>query len=111
VSLLKFKETVVVAKTAIIAAAVVNAANVMKIPADMLVTSGNDGEHMKGSKHYTNEALDFRTHHLCDADKQGLLMRVIERLGKDYDAFIEDLNGSNEHLHIEFDPKTKVPAV
>jgi len=104
-ALLKFQPSVVVPKVCIIAAAVVNAANVLKLPVDMLVTSGNDKVHARGSKHYTDEALDFRTHHITLGEKLALLAEVKKRLGRNYDAILEDRGGPNEHLHVEFDPK------
>lgn len=96
---LKVKASAVVPKIVIIALAVVNAANQLELP-DMLITSGNDSEHMAGSKHFTNEALDFRTKHLNAAQKQALVKDVKKRLGKDYDVVLE-----SDHLHIEADPK------
>ena len=83
-SYLKFKAGVVVPRVTIIAAALINAANSLGFDVDMLVTSGNDGEHIEGSKHYVDEALDFRTKHLSPKDKRNL---------------------TAEHLHIEWDPK------
>ena len=59
--LLKFKDGVVVSKQAIIAAATINAANVLGLEGHLVVTSGHDSVHGPHSKHYTDEALDFRT--------------------------------------------------
>lgn len=102
-ALIRFKSTVRVPKVCIIEAAVINAANVLDLP-DMLVTSGNDSAHMKGSKHYEDAALDFRTHHLTDEQKQGLKAVVKARLGSAYDVILESLGTPNEHLHVEHDP-------
>jgi hypothetical protein len=102
--LLKFKSTVIVPKVCIIAAAVVNAANVLGLP-DMLVTSGNDSTHKKGSKHYEDKALDFRTKHLKREQKHALATGVRARLGLDYDVILESEGKVNEHLHVEFDPR------
>mgnify|MGYP001589919728 CR=1 FL=1 len=104
-SLLKFQTAVRVPWVCYIAAATVNAANVLGLKADMLVTSGNDKIHMKKSKHYSDEALDFRTKHLAPAEKTALRNEVKRRLGKDFDAILEDEGGDNEHLHVEYDPK------
>lgn len=103
-SLIKFKTSVKVPKTVIIACAVVNAANVLCLPVDMLVTSGNDSLHLTKSKHYRDEALDFRTKHMEAKDTNRLITEVIRRLGKSYDVILEGLGTSTEHLHIEFDP-------
>lgn len=104
-SLLKFKNTVIVPKVVIIAGAAINAANVVGLKADMLVTSGNDSVHARGSKHYADEALDFRTKHLSEGQKHAWRMELKRRLGRDYDVILEDENGTNEHLHVEYDPK------
>ena len=104
-ALLKIQSSVQVSQQVIIAAATINAANVLKIPVDMLITSGNDKVHARGSKHYKNEALDFRTKHLTTESKHALVAAVKARLGRSYDVILEDEGGANEHLHIEYDPK------
>ena len=72
--------------------------------AEMVVTSVNDGRHMDGSKHDTGEAFDCRT----KATGRGPQIareahRVLGPLG--FDVVFEDEGGSNEHLHVEWDPK------
>ena len=90
-----------------------------------IVTAGKDGRHLRDSKHYDNQALDFRTWHLsgqpnpcrsweecsptCKAIVEGLKMR----LGKDFDVLFEpDAYGVDgkqtriQHIHAEFDPKS-----
>ena len=89
-----------------------------------IVTAGKDGRHKRASKHYDNQALDFRTWHLsgqpnpcrswdacspmCKAIVEGLRLR----LGKDYDVLFEpdayDTDGKQirwQHIHAEHDPK------
>jgi hypothetical protein len=105
VALIKFQSGVIVPWVTIIAAATVNAANVLELKQDMLVTSGNDKVHARGSKHYTDEALDFRTKHLTTAQKRALKAAVKQRLGRNFDVILEDEGGPNEHLHVEYDPK------
>jgi hypothetical protein len=102
---LKFAPTVRVPKTVIIAAAAINSANVLGFSGEILITSGNDSTHMKGSKHYSDEALDFRTKSLSKADKHLFKDTLATRLGKGYDLVLEDEDGPNEHLHVEYDPK------
>lgn len=104
-SILKFKNSVVVPKSCIIAVAFINAANSLEMATEMLITSGNDGKHMQDSKHFTDEALDFRTHHLTSTEKFNLINAVKDRLGRDYDVILEDAGKDNEHLHIEYDQK------
>lgn len=103
--LIKFTSGVVVPKVTIIAAATINAATVLGIKHDMFVTSGNDKVHARGSKHYTDEALDIRTKHLSKPDKHNLKNELKRRLGRDYDVILEDEGGVNEHIHAEYDPK------
>lgn len=104
-ALLKFKSNVVVPKTVIIAMAGINAANELLMPDTMYVTSGNDSVHMKGSKHYEDKALDFRTKHLSTVKKAAWIAEFKKRLGPEYQFIFEDAGKDNEHLHVEFDPK------
>lgn len=64
------------------------------------ITSGIDGKHMIGSKHFVGHALDFRTRGIGGLELETISTRLKERLGRDYDVIIEDT-----HLHVEFDPK------
>ena len=64
----------------------------------MTVTSARDGKHMKGSKHYTGEAIDIRTRDMVD--EIGTAQVIKRYLGKDYDVIFE-----KDHIHIEYDPK------
>ena len=91
-------------KSLTIAAAVTNAATVLGLPHDMIITHGRDGKHKRGSKHYSDEALDFRTKHLAPAMKTRLIEVVQQRLGSRYQVLLEDLGTENEHGHAEFDP-------
>lgn len=93
----------VVPKSLTIAAGIVNAGIELALP-DMVITAGRNGRHRPGSKHYTDNALDFRTKHLTDVDKRLLVAAVTRRLGTDYDVLLEDAGTSNEHGHAEHDP-------
>jgi hypothetical protein len=103
-SLLKCKTTVR-PRSLMIAAGVINAANELGITADIVITAGNDGQHMVGSKHYTGDALDVRTKHLSIVEKESLREMVRHRLGSNYDVILESVGAENEHLHVEFDQK------
>lgn len=104
-SLIRFQAGVQVPWVCYILAATVNAANVLKLKVDMLVTSGNDKVHARGSKHYSDEALDFRTKHLTPPEKLALRNMIKERLGREFDVILEGVGTPNEHLHVEHDPK------
>jgi hypothetical protein len=103
VSLLKIKAGVIVSKQVVIAAALVNAANSLGLSVDMVITSGRDGRHRPDSKHYHDQALDFRTKQLTLTQKHALAETVKTRLGAGYDVILESLGKANEHLHIEYD--------
>lgn len=64
----------------------------------MTITSGNDGKHMRGSKHYTNEAIDIRINDMQNPKR--VSDEIAFYLGKNYDVVLEPT-----HIHIEYDPK------
>jgi len=72
----------------------------------LVVTSGNDGEHMEGSKHYEDKALDLRVWDLGDHERAA--SQIQEILGGDYDVIAEwRAQGDGEvpsHIHAEHDP-------
>jgi hypothetical protein len=82
------------------------------------ITSGNDGKHMKRSKHYKNTAVDIRTwavgsggkRRYIDDEGSGMAMVITFK-----DAIIRDIEGflgpdyqlvwhDRDHAHIEWDP-------
>ena len=98
--MIKLKSSVRVPRVVIILAAVANAAQELRL--NVYVTSGNDTKHMLGSKHYKDEALDFRTKNIInDRMKEVWRDKIKERLGEDYDVILEGLGTPNEHLHVE----------
>lgn len=79
---------------------------------DLMVTSVNDKGHSKVplSRHYTDEALDIRTHNFTDnLQRYTFLNQLLTRLNKDPEALkadcfwgqVEDLGIGNEHIHIQ----------
>lgn len=64
----------------------------------MTITSGNDGIHMRKSKHYSNEAIDIRIRDMVNRERT--FKEIKKDLGKDYDVLLE-----SDHIHIEYDPK------
>lgn len=104
VAFLKFTAGTIVPKSCIIAVAALNAANQIGLDCTLWVTSGNDRVHMRGSKHYTDDALDFRTKHLTTTDKHAWRKAILRRLGNDYQAILEYEGQTQEHLHVEHDP-------
>ena len=74
---------------------------------DPVVTSANDGRHREDSKHYTDDAIDLRGNNLSDANMKQIANELQRRIGSDYDVIAEYFPGSpsNEHIHIEYDPR------
>jgi len=74
---------------------------------DTIITSGNDSQHMAESLHYKGAALDFRTKHT--GRSKAIADAVKKILGPlEFDVILEDFGGENEHLHVEWDPKSNV---
>lgn len=85
-------------KNLTIAAAIANVAQLMDL--ELVITSGTDGKHMEGSKHYTGDALDLRTRNLTKKQQVQVMNALRKRLGPDYDLVME-----SDHMHLEYDPE------
>lgn len=84
----------------------------MTIGFEPVITSTFEGNHIAGSWHYQNKAIDFRLPEQCPRTKplpdyldwnqvnSQLVIELKRKLGDDYDIILE-----NSHIHIEFDPK------
>ena len=73
---------------------------------NVTITSGTDGKHMKGSRHYTVEAIDIRSKNFpSKRAKQEFIAAVLLRLGPGYEMFLEQEGKSQEHFHLEWDPR------
>jgi hypothetical protein len=86
--------------------AVSQAARELGLPKPV-ITSGNDSKHKNGSLHYRDRALDFRANNITLAQGAQFEARVKQLLG---DKFFVDFEifpklPTNNHLHVEFDPK------
>ncbi len=77
---------------------------------EMVVTSCNDSKHGYGSLHFSGAAFDLRTKSLRVVDVERLVAMLKMSLGSDFDVVLEDWQAnsrqSNEHIHIEYQPKT-----
>jgi len=72
---------------------------------DPVITSANDGNHMDGSKHYTDDAVDIRGNNVSDAEMLSLGQDLQHQLGPSYNLVVEYFdNPANDHIHIEYDP-------
>jgi len=68
---------------------------------DCVLTSGNDGRHKVGSKHYQGNAVDIRVWNLPNGADDGhqAAALIAKSLGDNYDVIFE-----LDHIHIEYDP-------
>ena len=83
-----------------IACAAINAVAQLSADYNIIITSGTDGVHMEGSKHYTGDALDLRISNIPKDQLQRYIKALKGRLGPDFDVVLE-----SDHIHVEFDPK------
>ena len=70
---------------------------------DTTITSGLEGRHKTGSKHYDGFAVDIRFFEYMGAripKFNSLLKQLKEALGDDFDVIQE-----SDHIHVEYDPK------
>lgn len=67
---------------------------------EVVITSGTEGAHSRGSEHYVGHALDFRTAGIPSDQAEEIRAEIANRLGPDFDVLLEV-----DHLHAEFDPK------
>lgn len=67
---------------------------------EAVITSGVDGTHGRGSRHYSGMAVDLRTHNISEGNRTYAAERLREALGAQYDVVLEA-----DHVHVEFDPK------
>ncbi len=73
------------------------------VGAECIVTSCNDGQHKADSFHYRGLAADLRIKHIHPDQKAGVVARVTEVLGPEWDVLWESQGLANEHVHIEWD--------
>jgi hypothetical protein len=68
----------------------------------LVVTSGKDGKHTGGSKHYTGKAIDVRSHDL-DPGEQVIFLAILAYMSPEKGIGVFDERGlsSGPHWHIE----------
>lgn len=67
----------------------------------LVITSGSDGTHADGSKHYTGEALDVRSKTMNATIRGGLIATLKAQLGPQFTVLLEDVGTPNEHIHVQ----------
>jgi hypothetical protein len=67
------------------------------------ITSANDSTHsaIPLSRHFTNEALDIRSHDLTEEVKDRFLLALSRALGPGFFSQIENRGQPNEHIHVQ----------
>jgi conjugal transfer mating pair stabilization protein TraG len=95
-SYLKLKPGVQAPSILVIAAAAINAKNFLLMQTNTVITSANDSEHMAGSLHYRDRALDFRTADMAPRQIEQWADEIRKRLGAGFDVVIE-----RDHIHVE----------
>ena len=73
-----------------------------EIGCDLMVTSGIEGAHSRGSLHYAGCAVDLRTLDVAADKLNPLVEKIRGALGQDFDVVLES---NPSHLHVEFQPK------
>lgn len=68
------------------------------------IVSVSDGNHMRGSKHYSGEAVDFKTNHIPRDRLDGIRDECARNL-PGYDVLISNRGRPDECLHVEYDPE------
>ena len=74
---------------------------------DCVITDGTGHGHKEGSLHFVGMALDFRMNNIHGIDREKIVYRIKEYLSNDFDVVLEEFvdDPTNDHLHVEFDPK------
>lgn len=76
---------------------------------DCVVTSLRDGVHGPHTLHQRDgicRAADLRSKLIPHETVANLLADMKAHLGRDFDVILEAVNTDNEHIHLEYDPKT-----
>ena len=74
---------------------------------DCVITTGPEGTHSYGSEHYTGLALDYRLNDIQPVENRAKIVTDVRAaLTGDFDVLHEYIGTPEEHLHVEYDPKT-----
>lgn len=66
------------------------------------VTSGREGRHSWGSKHFSDDALDFRVRYWDHHEARQVAAELQSAIGEDYAVVLE---WDKIHIHVEYQPK------
>ena len=70
--------------------------------AECVITSCTEGKHGRASLHYVGYAIDIRTRTLTTQQTTKVAEKIRRALGAEFDVVLEQ-----NHIHIEFQPKTE----
>jgi hypothetical protein len=85
-----------------ILAALFDVASRRPTPARIYITCIFNGNHMEGSRHYKNEAVDFYTAHGdMFFDELGFKSELDAALGDRFTVLLEDAGTKNAHFHVQ----------
>ncbi len=73
---------------------------------ELTITSVNDGTHKVGSFHYTGLAVDIRSKVIDPAVVERVRKHFLDLYDFDFDLIWESRGLVNEHLHLEYDPRS-----
>lgn len=71
-------------------------------PENLYITAIANGVHSQNSRHYTNEAVDLRSHNFPSRESKRIFRQRLElALGHKFRVLLESLETPNEHFHIQ----------
>lgn len=77
---------------------------------ELVITSINDGNHKQDSRHYTNEAIDIRSHNFPSEFLKKEFRRELEAyLGPKFRVLYESAGTPNQHFHVQVRKGMKFP--
>ena len=82
-----------------IAAALITIHSIIEKYGEVVITAVTDGQHSVGSKHYIGCAVDVRSTHLNEEQKQEVFKQLKTALT---DEFVILLERTPEHYHIQY---------
>ena len=68
----------------------------------LVITSVMDGKHSRNSKHKIGYAFDLRTRTMTNPIKKRIASALRVALGDEYFVLLEDIDGINQHIHVQF---------
>ncbi len=66
---------------------------------ELVITSGVEGAHKVGSKHYSGYGVDLRSRYFSENTKTKVVQELKDSLGSEFDVI-----SHKTHIHIEYDP-------